>query len=321
MSFISSVQMENLIVIGVAVQAVLIVALVWNALLVRDVKGKRMKAIRKQQLTLQDEALTPEKHGLARPEVTNAISLVVSKLNVLRSQEAEKMSEQLAQAGFRSQEALNLYFFCRLALPFAFGGVAVIWLYVLGMGEQGPMGRMFIAMLAVLAGAYAPKLYVTNAAQKRRDALQKALPDCLDLMVVCAEAGLSLDMALKRVAKEMMGPNPEMAEELSLTSMELGFLSNRSDALDNLNKRTNMASIRSVVGALQQTERYGTPLAQSLRVLSAEFRTERMLRAEEKAAKLPATLTVPMIIFIMPALFIVLIGPAAIKAIEVFPDF
>lgn len=321
MSMLSSGQIETLIIIGAGLQAFLIVVFVWNALLVRDVKAKRMKAIQQQQKALQDKTLTPEKHGLSRPQVMNAITRFVEKLNVLRSQEAEKMADQLAQAGYRNREALNIYFFLRFALPFVFGGLAVMWLYVLKMGEFQPFGRMLIACVAVLAGAYAPKLYVKNAAQKRRESLEKALPDCLDLMVVCAEAGLSLDMALKRVAKEMMGPNPEMAEELSLTAMELGFLPNRSDALSNLNKRTDMASIKSVVGALQQTERYGTPLAQSLRVLSHEFRTERMLKAEEKAAKLPATLTVPMIIFIMPSLFIVLIGPAIIKVIEIFPDF
>ncbi len=321
MSILSTLNIENLIMFGAGLQAFLVVIFVWNALLVRDVKGKRMKAIATQQKALQDKSLKAEKHGLNRPQVMNAITRFVEKLNVLRSQEADKMADHLAQAGYRNREALNIYFFSRFALPFVFGGLAVVWLYVLGMGEFEPLGRMIIACSAVLAGAYAPKLYVTNLATKRRESLEKALPDCLDLLVVCAEAGLSLDMALKRVSHEMMGPNPEMAEELSLTSMELGFLPDRSDALSNLNRRTDMPGLRSVVGALQQTERYGTPLAQSLRVLSKEFRTERMLKAEEKAAKLPATLTIPMIVFIMPSLFIVLIGPAIIKAVAIFPDF
>ena len=251
----------------------------------------------------------------------NVISKIVEKLNVLRTREAEKVIDDLAQAGWRNKEALSIYFFFRFSLPFAFGALAVVWLYVLEMGEFQPLGRMVIACSVVLFGAYAPKLYVKNTATKRREALQKALPDALDLLVVCAEAGLSLDMALKRVSSEMMEATPEMAEELSLTAMELGFLPERSDALKNLNKRTDMDGLRAVVGTLQQTERYGTPLAQSLRVLSAEFRTERMLKAEEKAAKLPATLTLPMIVFIMPALFIVLLGPALIRAAEIFPDF
>ncbi|SCA55711.1 Type II secretion system protein [Candidatus Terasakiella magnetica] len=321
MSMLSSIPMETLIVWGAALQAFLIVLFVWNALLVRDVKAKRMRAIQQQQKELQNKSLAAVKHGLKRPKVMGFVNKVVKKLNVLRTREAEKVIDDLAQAGYRSKEALNIYFFFRFSLPFAFGALAMVWLYVLGMGDLQPMGRMLVAIVAVLIGAYAPKIFVINQAQKRGDALQKALPDALDLMVVCAEAGLSLDMALKRVSKEMMGPNPEMAEELSLTAMELGFLPNRADALANLNKRTNMEGLRAVVGTLQQTERYGTPLAQSLRVLSQEFRTERMLRAEEKAAKLPATLTVPMILFIMPALFIVLLGPAIIRAVAVFPNF
>jgi tight adherence protein C len=317
----TAIPMETLIVWGAGLQAFLIVIFVWNALVARDGKSKRMKFIQSQQNALQAKTLAPVKNGVNRPQVMNFVNRVVKKLNVLRSQEADKVVDQLACAGYRGKEALSIYFFFRFALPFAFGGLAVIWLYVLKMGEFEPLGRMFISIVAVLCGAYAPNVYVTNLGQKRREALQKGLPDGLDLLVVCAEAGLSLDMALKRVSHEMMGPNPEIAEELGLTAMELGFLPNRSDALKNLNRRTGLPGLRAVVGTLQQTERYGTPLAQSLRVLSGEFRTERMLKAEEKAAKLPATLTIPMILFIMPALFIVLLGPAIIKAVAIFPSF
>lgn len=313
--------LENLIVLGAVVQAVLLVALVWNALLLRDGKSARMKSIQLRQKGLQDKRLAAQKHDLDRPRVMTVIDRFVRMLNVLRSREAEKVAIDLARAGIRNKDAITVYFFFRFALPLAFGALAVIWFYVLAMGEMAPLMRMLVSCAAVLVGAYAPKLYITNAAQKRREALQKGLPDALDLLVVCAEAGLSLDMALKRVSKEMMGPNPEMAEELGLTAMELGFLPNRSDALENLNQRTDLAALRAVVSTLQQTEKYGTPLAHSLRVLSAEFRTERMLKAEEKAAKLPATLTIPMIVFIMPALFIVLLGPALIRAAEIWPDF
>jgi tight adherence protein C len=142
------------------------------------------------------------------------------------------------------------------------------------------------------------------------------LPDGLDLLVICAEAGLSLDAALNRVSRELGLSSPDLADELGLTAVELGFLPNRRQALMNLTKRTNLPPIRGVVNTLVQTERYGTPLAHSLRVLSAEFREERMLKAEEKAAKLPATLTVPMILFILPTLFCVLIGPAIIQVLD-----
>jgi tight adherence protein C len=148
--------------------------------------------------------------------------------------------------------------------------------------------------------------------------LEKALPDGLDLLVICAEAGLSLDTALNRVADEMAHASPDLADELAITGVELTFLPERRLALLNLAKRVPLAAMRGMVGTLVQTEKYGTPLAQSLRVLSAELREQRMLRAEEKAARLPATLTVPMIVFILPTLFIVLIGPALIDVYDRF---
>lgn len=146
--------------------------------------------------------------------------------------------------------------------------------------------------------------------------IQRALPDALDLLVICAEAGLSLDAALKRVAEEIGHTCPELGDELGLTAVELGFLPDRRSALHNLTRRCHLASLRGVVNTLQQTEKYGTPLSNALRVLSNEFRHERLMKAEEKAARLPVILTVPMIVFILPALMIVLIGPAAIRTID-----
>jgi tight adherence protein C len=174
---------------------------------------------------------------------------------------------------------------------------------------------MIIAAL-MIAGFFAPQLVMSNAITKRQLELTKALPDALDLLVICAESGLSLDAGLDRVSKEIAEATPALAEELELTSIELGFLPERRQALINLNRRTNLPAIRAVVNTLVQTEKYGTPLSQSLRVLSQEFRDQRMMRAEEKAARLPATLTVPMIVFILPVLFIVLIGPAIIGVMD-----
>ena len=184
-------------------------------------------------------------------------------------------------------------------------------------------GISFITgMVFLLAGAwpvfgfFGPELWVSNRTKKRQLALSKSLPDGLDLLVICAESGLSLDASLDRVANEIGGASPALAEELSLTSIELGFLPERRQALLNLNRRTNLPQVRGVVNTLMQTEKYGTPLSQSLRVLANEFRDQRLLKAEEKAARLPATLTVPMIVFILPVLFIVLIGPAVIKVMD-----
>ncbi len=176
--------------------------------------------------------------------------------------------------------------------------------------------KIFAALLLVVLGAYAPDLFIRNTASQRRAKIRLGLPDGLDLLVICAEAGLSLDAALVRVSREMQGAAPELADEFGLTAIELGFLPDRRMALENLNQRTQLPAIRAVVNTLLQTERYGTPLAKALRVLAGEFRTDRLMRAEEKAARLPALLTVPMIVFILPTLFIVLIGPGILQAID-----
>ena len=173
-------------------------------------------------------------------------------------------------------------------------------------------------MAGALIGFYAPIVDLRNAAAKRAKSIKLALPDGLDLMVICAEAGLSLDATLARVSRELGNGSPELGEELAMTAAELTFLPDRRVAFDNLNARTNSDGIRAVVNKLQQTAKFGTPLAQSLRVLAAEMRTARITRAEEKAARLPALLTVPMILFILPTLFIVLLGPAALGIIDTF---
>ncbi|MGD9512350.1 MAG: type II secretion system F family protein, partial [Geminicoccaceae bacterium] len=194
--------------------------------------------------------------------------------------------------------------------------LALLLVYGAQLGHLPMAWRPAVPLVAVLFGFLAPDLYLRNAAAKRRHALQKALPDGLDLLVICAEAGLSLDAALNRVAEEVAVSAPELADELALTAVELNFLPERRQALANLAKRVDLPAARGVVNTLIQTEKYGTPLAQSLRVLSAEFREQRMLRAEEKAARLPATMTVPMILFILPTLFIVLVGPAMIDVYD-----
>jgi len=169
-----------------------------------------------------------------------------------------------------------------------------------------------------LAAFLGPDIVIRNQTNQRQTAIRKALPDALDLMVICAEAGLTLDAALNRVTREMGSSAPELADEFGLTGVELNFLPDRRQALNNLIERVPLDPIRGVVTTLVQTERYGTPLASSLRVLSSEFRNERMMKAEEKAARLPATMTVPLILFILPTLFVVLLGPAACQMSDQF---
>jgi tight adherence protein C len=172
--------------------------------------------------------------------------------------------------------------------------------------------RRYATVAGILVGSYtAPDLWLKNKVTKRSKAIQKGLPDALDLLVICAEAGLTVDAAFNRVSKELGKAYPELGDEFGLTAIELGFLNERRQAFENLANRVNLEAVRGVVTTMIQTEKYGTPLASSLRVLSAEFRHQRMMRAEEKAARLPAIMTVPLILFILPTLFVVILGPAS----------
>ncbi|MCL6609710.1 MAG: type II secretion system F family protein, partial [Geminicoccaceae bacterium] len=237
-------------------------------------------------------------------------------LKLVRSGDDERLRDRLAQAGLRAPQARPLFLLAKLAGPILAGLSALVLVYGADFAGKNPASRLLALVGAVLAGFYLPELWLSNRIAKRRQALQRALPDGLDLLVVCAEAGLSLDVALNRVAEEMAETAPELAEEFGLTAVELNFLPERRQALLNLGRRVDLPAMRGVVNTLVQTEKYGTPLSQSLRVLSAEFREQRMLKAEEKAARLPATLTVPMIVFILPTLFIVLIGPAILDVYD-----
>ncbi len=300
---------------GVAVMLVL--GAVWSSFVVRDPMASRAKSLMKHRRALLAGLVVPKKNR-ARAMLGNGgwVRRTVERLNLMRSKHAERVQLSLARAGWRSRDHIVLYLFIKTVLPFCVGLLAVICLFVLPLFELELMMRALIALGLTFAGGYLPDAYIRNAQSKRQQALTKGLPDALDLLVICAEAGLSLDAALKRVADEMARATPGIADEFQMTAIELSYLPDRRQALDNLNKRTDLAAIRGVVNTLTQTEKYGTPLAQSLRVLAGEFRNERMMKAEEKAAKLPATLTVPLILFIMPSLFVVLIGPAVLSTLD-----
>jgi tight adherence protein C len=192
------------------------------------------------------------------------------------------------------------------------GLTAVVMIYVVDYFPDWSWLRRYMTVAGVLVGAYkAPDIWLKNKVTKRSHAVRKGLPDALDLLVICAEAGLTVDAAFGRVAKELGKAYPELGDEFGLTAIELGFLAERRNAFENLAMRVDLEAVRGVVTTMIQTEKYGTPLASALRVLSAEFRNERMMRAEEKAARLPAIMTVPLILFILPTLFVVILGPAA----------
>jgi tight adherence protein C len=306
---------ETLIIISSTVSVLTCAFFVYRALLYRDPLADRLAGIAVRQRSLKADLVAPR----SRRKKLEALGLMrglVQKLQLLKSKEAEKTTLQLSRAGYRGKDVLVIYFFLKLSLPFVFGGLAVLFLYVFPIMPMEPGAKALVAMSMVVLGAFLPNIFVNNAMTKRRKALRKGTPDALDLLVICAEAGQSLDAALKRVAKEIGHFTPEIAEELALTSVELGLLPDRRKALDNLVGRADIPELRNVVNALSQTEKYGTPLAHSLRVLSAEYRQDRLMKAEEKAARLPAIMTVPMIIFILPPLFIVLLGPAILNIID-----
>ncbi len=311
--------MEGLIVGLAGLAAFINVFLLYRVMLERDPRGPRIKAVNERMRELREGITRPRaRRQNRRVKSIGAIRQVVASMHLLRTREAKKVALKLMRAGWRSRDALNVYFFLKLSLPFAFGIAALVVLYVVKMFDLEPTMRMMMALAAVVIGAYAPEVVVHHVTSKRRKVLQKGLPDTLDLLVICAESGQSLDSALSRVARELGVSHPELAEELHITSVELGLLPDRRQALENLSQRTDLPGIRAVVNTLFQSEKYGTPLSKSLRVLATEFRNDRMMKAEAKAARLPAILTVPMILFILPPLFIVLIGPAVIKAIDNF---
>jgi tight adherence protein C len=308
---------EGLLVTMAAGAAFLLVIGVWYGLIERDPWQQRARAIAGRREELRG-SMARERAGRRRRknESLSAMRRVVDALKLMQSQQTNKLHDRCAQAGLRSRDTIVVVLFLKVAAPLLFGAAAFLLFQLLQVGDFGPSTRMLLVGGGALLGFFAPEIYISNLISKRKKALQKALPDGLDLLVICAESGLSLDSALDRVANEIGNASPELAEELSLTSIELGFLPERRQALHNLNRRTNLPPIRGVVNTLSQTEKYGTPLSQSLRVLATEFRDQRMLRAEEKAARLPATLTVPMIVFILPVLFIVLVGPAILGVLD-----
>jgi tight adherence protein C len=313
---------ETLIILMSALSALSVTASIWYSFLHRDPAQKRAKAIALQRESLRAGITGPRRRqDRAHFDTAGTMKNVVERLNLLKSAQAEKISVKLMRAGWRSREAVVRYLFLKVVLPFGLGALAVIFVVILDLYNLSTPQKVAASIGAVLLGAYLPDIILRNQTQKRQHKIRRALPDALDLMVICAEAGLSLDATLMRVSQEIEDAAPELADELSLTSLELGFLSERKKALQNLATRTDMPVIRGVANTLIQAEKYGTPLAQSLRIMSQESRHERIMKAEEKAARLPAMLTVPMILFILPPLFIVLLGSAILDVIDALSGF
>jgi len=305
--------------IGALAALAMLAALIglYNALRTHNPFERRFQQIAQGKESLRRQALDA---GRARTRIRpgNLMSEAVKRLNLLRSNHATEARLTLAQAGLRTREAMIRYLFARACMPLIFASAMVADSYGAHVLPVPPSYRWAAAFGTAMLGFFAPGVFIRNLITKRQKQLQLGLPDALDLLVICAEAGLSLDASLTRVSRELEPTWPEISEELGITAAELTFLPERRQAFENLNGRTNLATIRGVVNTLLQTAKFGTPLAQSLRVLAAEYREARITRAEEKAARLPAMLTVPMILFILPTLFIVLLGPAALNIVDTF---
>jgi tight adherence protein C len=305
---------------GVAAFAVLLA--IYTVTTVRDPMTKRVKALneRREQLKAGITASTKRRAKLVKQnQTTDRIRSLLSNLKVLQDSQVKAAQIKLMQAGIRSKEYAVAVIFGRLVLPIVFGGLMVYLVYGTdSFSDWTPIKRYGLVAVTFILSYKAPDLFLNNKIKKRSDAIRKGLPDALDLLVICAEAGLTVDAAFHRVAKELGKAYPELGDEFTLTAIELGFLSERRAAFENLAMRVKLDAVKGVVTTMVQTEKYGTPLASALRVLSAEFRNERMMRAEEKAARLPAIMTIPLILFILPTLFVVILGPAACSISDAF---
>jgi len=298
------------------VVAFLIIWLANNHFSPRNRMAARVRAIQDRRTALQSDAMGPKKRK--RPETgVNFMRAVVMKLQLIQKNQIGKTQSSLVEAGFHSKDAIVVLTFFNLVLPIMLGlfGMVAMKLNII-TSTKWHMFNYIWPVLGAYIGLKIPGGYVGYVRKKRYYSIQKSLSDTLDLMTICAEAGLSLVAMLDRVSRELVNAYPQMAEELSLTSIEIGFLPDRNQAISNLAKRCTLPEVRGIVSVLIQTEKYGTPIAQALRVLAAEFRQARMLRAEQKAARLPALMTIPMITCILPVLFIVIIAPAVVKLLN-----
>ncbi|MEM8616445.1 MAG: type II secretion system F family protein [Pseudomonadota bacterium] len=283
-------------------------------------QGNKLET-RLKQVTSQRERLRRssraalEQKGLKR-EAKGTISDITKKLDLQKMLEDPNIAEKLEQAGMRGPRPLMIFYFCRFFLPFVGAVGMFVYIFFVNDHDMSTQLKYGSIVFGAAIGFYAPNLYVSNSAQKRQKSIMKAFPDSLDMMLICVESGMSIEMAFAKVGAEVGTASIELAEELQLTTAELAYLPERRVAYENLARRTGHEGVKAVTMALIQAERYGTPLGDALRVMAKENRDMRMAEAEKKAAALPAKLTVPMILFFLPVLFLVVLGPAYIRVTE-----
>ncbi|WP_439572271.1 type II secretion system F family protein [Phreatobacter sp.] len=302
------------LLIAIAVTATIITLAM--PMLAGDSLGRRMKAVSVERSRIRERErarMTADSRVMVRNTPKAWVLQLVDKLQLAKHIGQEDARGKLIQAGYRGQGPYMVFLVFRLFVPIiAFLG-ALLYLFVVNDMKQPAIVRLLIALFAAYVGMQLPMLFLKNKIDKRKLSIRRAFPDSLDLLLICVESGMSIEVAFKRVSQEVGTQSIPLAEELTLTTAELSYLQDRRLAYENLAKRTDLEGVRSVCMALIQAERYGTPLANTLRVMAQENRDMRMAEAEKKAAGLPPKLTVPMIVFFLPCLFIVIMGPAAIR--------
>jgi tight adherence protein C len=303
-----------------AIAAIATVLTLAMPLLATDTLAKRMKsvALEREQLRQRErERMARGEKVALRPTPKQYMQSIVDQFNLNKWVGQETARALLVQAGYRGQAPYVTYLFFRMIMPFVMLLLSAFYIFVVLDLDQPPMIKIGLCLAATYVGMQIPSLFLKNRIAHRQLSIKRAFPDALDLLLICVESGMSIEAAFKRVAAELGSQSIPLAEEMTLTTAELSYLPDRRQAYQNLATRTNLEGVKSVCMALQQAERYGTPLATTLRVMSQENRDMRMSEAEKKAAGLPPKLTVPMIVFFLPVLFVVILGPAAIRVMAI----
>jgi tight adherence protein C len=313
-----AINTKTLTMVFAAIAAVATVLTLAMPLLSSDTLGQRMKAVaieREKIRQRERERLAQGAKVNLRQSPKQYVQKIVDSFNLSKWVGQEQARLKLVQAGYRGHAPYVTYLFFRMVMPVVTFLMAVVYLFVILDFNQPLAVKLGMCIFAGYLGLHAPWMFLKSKIQRRQLSIKRAFPDTLDLLLICVESGMSIEAAFKKVSEEIGAQSVALAEEITLTTAELSYLPDRRQAYENLAKRTDLEGVKSVCMALQQAERYGTPLASTLRVMAQENRDMRMSEAEKKAAGLPPKLTVPMILFFLPVLFIVILGPAAIKVI------
>lgn len=314
---------QFVVMVLTAVAAFATVMILAGPMFANDQLGNRMKYVADERERMKAQRLAElaeekSRKGNIRHSNQGKLEQIVKMFNLRKALETEDLALKMKMAGLRGTTPLMTFLVARCALPFV--GLGFSWFYIFFVNDFGlsPNMKYLSVMGGAYTGFYLPNIFLTNIIQKRQTSIKQAFPDALDLLLICVQSGMSIEASFRKVAMEIGNQSSELAEELTLATAEMSYLQNRRQAFENLGLRTGLPGVRAVATSLIQAEKYGTPLGTALRSMAEEFRSERMTEAEKKAASLPPKLTVPMIVFFLPVLFAVILGPAAIKVMETF---